>query len=195
MAITENQVWRMPFTREQIQAAQENVVPRVGVNGHWWRWNINTMQYEDAGATSGTEELVAWFNQSIQQAETYRDQAQTYSGYVVQYAQSASGSATQAKNAASASQASAETAASAAAKAQAEADRATVPALKGVYNLILPDRVTGEKYALIVENGAIQLLGVSDKLDATEDFSFVDRVTGVSFAVCIESGKLKLEEV
>lgn len=79
-------------------------------------------------------------------------------------------------------------------RAQAEADRATIPAVKGVYNVILSDRVNGQRYALIVENGVLKLLGTSDTLDATA-FTLVDSVTGVAYRPIVESGTLKLEEV
>lgn len=78
--------------------------------------------------------------------------------------------------------------------AQSYAEQASVPAVAGVYNVVLTDRVTAERYALIVENGGLKLLGVSDSLDATE-LTLIDNGTGVSYAVVIESGKLILEEV
>lgn len=81
-----------------------------------------------------------------------------------------------------------------ASKAQAEADRATVPAVSGVYNIILTDTVTQDRYALIVENGTIQLLGVSPTLEAT-DMTLVDSKTGISYALVIENGALFLQEV
>lgn len=78
--------------------------------------------------------------------------------------------------------------------AQAEADRATTPAAVGVYNYILQDRVTGDKYALLVENGTLALLGVSDSLDA-KDLQLIDTATGISYELITESGNLKLLEV
>lgn len=78
--------------------------------------------------------------------------------------------------------------------AQAEADRATTPAAVGVYNYILQDRVTGDKYALLVENGTLALLGVSNNLDA-KDLQLIDTATGVSYELITESGELKLLEV
>lgn len=79
-------------------------------------------------------------------------------------------------------------------RAQAEADRATVPAVEGVYNIILHDRVSGQRYTLIVENGMLRLLGVSNTLNATE-LSLVDSVTGAARTLIVESGILKLQEV
>lgn len=78
--------------------------------------------------------------------------------------------------------------------AQAEADRATTPAAVGVYNYILQDRVTGDKYALLVENGTLALLGVSNNLDA-KDLQLIDTATGISYELITESGNLKLLEV
>lgn len=79
-------------------------------------------------------------------------------------------------------------------RAQAEADRATVPAAVGVYNVILTDRVTGQRYALMVEDGILKLLGVSNTLNATE-FSLVDSVTGTARKLIVEDGILNLQEV
>lgn len=78
--------------------------------------------------------------------------------------------------------------------AQAEADRATVPVVEGVYNVVLQDRVTGERYALIVENGVLELLGVSDTLNAVT-LTLIDPATGTAYAVVVDSGKLAIEEV
>lgn len=79
-------------------------------------------------------------------------------------------------------------------RAQAEADRATVPAVAGVYNVILTDRVTAERYALIVEDGRLVLLGVSETLEATE-VNLIDNATGTAYAVAVEDGRIILEEV
>ena len=78
-------------------------------------------------------------------------------------------------------------------KAQAEADRATVPAVAGLYNLVLQDRDTGERYALIVEDSTLKLLGVSDTLDATRQ-QLIDTASGTAYELVVESGTLKLEE-
>ena len=74
------------------------------------------------------------------------------------------------------------------------AQEATVPAVEGVYNIILTDTVTADRYALIVENGTIKLLGVSNTLNATE-LNLVDSTTGTAYSLIVESGVLKLEEV
>lgn len=79
-------------------------------------------------------------------------------------------------------------------RAQAEADRATIPAVRGVYNVILADRVTGERYALIVEEGTLALLGVSETFEATE-MHLIDSATGTAYALVVEHGTLILEEV
>lgn len=79
-------------------------------------------------------------------------------------------------------------------RAQAEAERVTVPAAVGVYNMILTDRVTGGRYALLVENGKLALLSVSETLEAT-DMNLIDTATGTAYNVVVENGKLSLEEV
>ena len=79
-------------------------------------------------------------------------------------------------------------------RAQAEAERTSVPPVEGVYNVILSDRVTGERYALLVEDGRLALLGVSDDLDAA-DLLLVDRESGISYAVIVEGGRLKIEKM
>jgi len=79
-------------------------------------------------------------------------------------------------------------------RAQAEANRATIPAVSGVYNVILTDSVTGGRYALIVENGRLSLLGVSDTLDAT-NMNLIDSATGTAYELTVESGRLNLKEV
>ena len=82
----------------------------------------------------------------------------------------------------------------AASRAQAEAERVSVPAASGVYNVILTDRITNERYALLVENGALVILGVANDLEAT-DMKFIDNATGTAYAVAVESGRLILVEV
>ena len=79
-------------------------------------------------------------------------------------------------------------------QAQGYAQEATVPAVEGVYNIILTDTVTSDRYALIVENGTLKLLGVSNTLNATE-LNLVDSSTGTAYSLIVESGTLKLEEV
>ena len=77
---------------------------------------------------------------------------------------------------------------------QAEADRATIPAVDGVYNVILSDQVTLEKYALKVENGSFFVIGVSSSFKAT-DMTFVDQSTGLSYFLFVESGELFIKEI
>ena len=78
-------------------------------------------------------------------------------------------------------------------RAQAEAERAAVPPVEGVYNVILSDRATGERYALLVERGRLALLGVSDTLEATTPL-LIDQTDGKAYAVVVEAGRLKIEE-
>lgn len=79
-------------------------------------------------------------------------------------------------------------------RAQAEADRATIPALEGVYNVILADRVTNDRYALIVEDGRLVLLGVAKTFKAT-NMNFIDTATGTAYELIVESGRVNLKEV
>lgn len=81
-----------------------------------------------------------------------------------------------------------------AAKAQAEADRATVPAAEGAYNVILVDRATGAPYALMVEDGVLKLLGMKEGSYDPTEVMLVDGVTGIPYTLTVESGTLKMEE-
>lgn len=77
---------------------------------------------------------------------------------------------------------------------QGYAESASTPAVEGVYNVILADRVTGEKYALLAEGGRLTLLGVADTLEAT-DWTLIDPNTGIAYAVVVDEGRLGTEEV
>ena len=79
-------------------------------------------------------------------------------------------------------------------RAQAEAERVTVPAVAGVYNIILQDRVTDQRYALLIENGLICTLEVRNDLDATE-MLLVDNTTGTTYVLGVDAGNLYIEEV
>lgn len=79
-------------------------------------------------------------------------------------------------------------------RAQAEADRATVPAVAGIYNIIIPDRTTGEKYAVLFEGGKLYLLGVAATMQAT-DFVLVDSASGKNYRLGVENKLLIVEEV
>lgn len=76
---------------------------------------------------------------------------------------------------------------------QGYAEQASVPPVQGVYNIILTDRATDDKYALIVESGHLALLGVPNELDAT-NMTLIDRINGLSYGLVIESGRLFIEE-
>ena len=87
-----------------------------------------------------------------------------------------------------------EAAAKAAALAQGYAEQASVPAVAGVYNVVLQDRETKDRYALIVESGKLKLLGVASTVEATS-LTLIDPATGVTYEVAVDSGKLNLVEV
>ena len=78
--------------------------------------------------------------------------------------------------------------------AAAEANRATLPPVQGVYNIVLLDTVTGDKYTLIMEEGELKLLGVAASLDAAT-MSLIDVVTGIGYEMSVEDGTLTFKEV
>ena len=111
-----------------------------------------------------------------------------------QSASAASASATSAKTSADNAAQSAADAEESANRAQAEAERVTVPAAVGVYNVVLTDRVTNERYALIVQNGRLRLLGVSENLDSV-NVNIIDNSTGLTYELIVENGRLNTREV
>lgn len=145
--------------------------------------------YSDSASQSATTAQSA-----ADRAESARDSIVLDEQKMAQAVSDASASATSAKTSANNAAQSAADAEESANRAQAEAERVTVPAVAGVYNVVLTDRVTNERYALIVENGRLSLLGVSETLEAT-DMNLIDSATGTAYAVLVESGKLVLEEV
>ena len=70
----------------------------------------------------------------------------------------------------------------------------SAPPESGVYNTFLKDEVSGQMYALIVENGRLVLLGVSDEFEET-DATYIDTATGTAYELIVESGRLNLKEV
>ena len=79
-------------------------------------------------------------------------------------------------------------------RAQAEAERASVPAVEGVYNIILQDRTTNAKYAVIAENGVLTLLAVSTGV-VSQNVNVVDPDTGKVYQLYASGGSLAIEEV
>ena len=121
------------------------------------------------------------------QAEAARDLSLQYANDSAQFVEDA---ANYAENAAAES----ERAEKEANRARAEAESVRVPAAVGLYNVILEDRVTGDRYALLVEDGKLEILGVSNTLEATE-LNLIDSATGVAYELLVESGKITLQEV
>ena len=79
--------------------------------------------------------------------------------------------------------------------AQAQAESVTVPAAEGVYNVVLQDRaVMSDRYALIVENGVLKLLGVKNTVDAATP-TLIDTTSGTGWKLAVENGRLLIEEV
>ena len=69
-----------------------------------------------------------------------------------------------------------------------------MPAVAGIYNIIIPDRTTGEKYAVLFEGGKLYLLGVAATMQAT-DFVLVDSASGKNYRLGVENKLLIVEEV
>ena len=142
----------------------------------------------EAEGQRASAEVFRFENERIRQEnEALRQSVET--GYIAQaadYANRAASSASESEKLASAAEAQAN-------RAQAEADRATVPAIAGIYNIIIPDRNTGEKYAVLMEGGNIFLLGVSADMQAT-DMLLVDSISGKSYRLCVENKLLTIEE-
>lgn len=131
---------------------------------------------------------------AAERAEAARDSIVVDEEKLTQAVSSASESATSAKVSEDNAAASETAAIDAANRAQAEANRATIPAVSGVYNVIITDSVTNERYALIVENGRLAILGVADTLEATK-MNLIDSATGTAYELTVESGRLNLKEV
>ena len=138
---------------------------------------------------------------SAESAKTDADRAEAAMASIVLDEQKMAQAVENAENSAAAAETSAENAAESEAgaveamnRAQAYAEQASVPAVEGVYNVVLTDRETGERYALIVENGVLKMLGVSESLDSTS-LTLIDNATGVAYEVIAEGGILKLMEV
>lgn len=162
----------------------------------------NTAQNANVTAQNAAARAEAARDDIIDDAE----QAARDAAAASQSAQAASGSATQAADSAALSRSWAEggtgirvgedtdNAEYWANVAEAAAERVTAPPVVGVYNVILQDRGTGEKYALRVVNRHIQLLGVADDLNAME-LTLIDDVTGAKSWVYVENGRLGVEEI
>ena len=63
-----------------------------------------------------------------------------------------------------------------------------------ITNLILKDEQTSEKYSLVIENGKLNLLAVSNSAQEVP-YSIIDTQTGITYSLIIENGKLILQEV
>ena len=56
------------------------------------------------------------------------------------------------------------------------------------------DRITLQKYALLVEGKRLKILGVSDEFTETE-MTLIDVQTGLSYNVVVDNGEIGIEEV
>lgn len=175
-----------PSQAEQLQAEIDSIKTTI----------VNAGISERNAAASAAAAL-----ESKNGAVSARDLSQAYLQQSIQYytrtegsAARAAESALQAEQRAKEAQDEAREAETQANRAQAEADRATVPAVAGIYNIIIPDRTTGEKYAVLFEGGKLYLLGVASTMQAT-DFVLVDSASGKNYRLGVENKLLIVEEV
>lgn len=203
------------YSWDQIEKTISNLPPKP-INGYWHRWDIATSQWVNTGEAADTASAAAEAKASADAASNSALQAKTA-------AQSAATEAaeTAAKEAATETAAKIEAAMRGytdeaesyahggtgtrtgedtdnaeywASVAMQQADRASVPPVEGVYNLVVTDRITGEKYAIIVADGRLTLLACSANAD-TANLQLVDVDTGIAYALTAESGRIVLEEV
>lgn len=172
---TDNAKYYARLTRDDAQQAQEDA-------------------QEAAQAAQTAQQAAGTATASAQSAVQSQNSAAGYASSAGQSAQSAAESAQEASGSAQAAEDHAQSAEYYAGLSQAAAEGIAIPAVEGVYNLILSDRVTGDQYALIVESGVLKLLGVSGGLTATE-LELPDLATGTGYALVVEDGTLKLQEV
>lgn len=172
---TDNAKYYARLTRDDAQQAQEDA-------------------QEAAQAAQTAQQAAGTATASAQSAVQSQNSAAGYASSAGQSAQSAAESAQEASGSAQAAEDHAQSAEYYAGLSQAAAEGIAIPAVEGVYNVILSDRVTGDQYALIVESGILKLLGVSGGLTATE-LELPDLTTGTGYALVVEDGTLKLQEV
>lgn len=172
---TDNAKYYARLTRDDAQQAQEDA-------------------QEAAQAAQTAQQAAGTATASAQSAAESQHSAAGYASSAGQSAQSAAESAQEASGSAQAAEDHAQSAEYYADLSQAAAEGIAIPAVEGVYNVILSDRVTGDQYALIVESGILKLLGVSGGLTATE-LELPDLTTGKGYALVVEDGTLKLQEV
>ena len=172
---TDNAKYYARLTRDDAQQAQEDA-------------------QEAAQAAQTAQQAAGTATASAQSAAESQHSAAGYASSAGQSAQSAAESAQEASGSAQAAEDHAQSAEYYAGLSQAAAEGIAIPAVEGVYNVILSDRVTGDQYALIVESGVLKLLGVSGGLTATE-LELPDLTTGTGYALVVEDGTLKLQEV
>ena len=175
-----------PTQAEQLQAEIDEIKDTI----------VNAAASERNAAASAAAAL-----ESKNSAVSARDLSQAYLQQSIRYYARTEGSAAKAEEAAlqaaqraDKARAEAQEAEAQANRAQAEADRATVPAAAGIYNIIIPDRTTGEKYAVLFEGGKLYLLGVASTMQATE-FVLVDSASGKNYRLGVENKLLIVEEV
>lgn len=172
---TDNAKYYARLTRDDAQQAQEDA-------------------QEAAQAAQTAQQAAGTATASAQSAAESQHSAAGYASSAGQSAQSAAESAQEASGSAQAAEDHAQSAEYYADLSQAAAEGIAIPAVEGVYNVILSDRVTEDQYALIVESGVLKLLGVSGGLTATE-LELPDLTTGKGYALVVEDGTLKLQEV
>lgn len=195
--------------------------PYIGANGNFYVYSISAETFVDSGWPSRGEpgksayEAAQDGGYTATEAEFNTELAAlpTYATDAADSANAASGSATAAAGSASSASGSATLAESWAVGgtntrsgedtnnaeywsnvAMSEADRATIPPVAGIYNVVVSDRITGDKYAVVVVNGRLTLLACSANTD-TANLELVDVNTGITYTLTAESGRIVLEEV
>ena len=196
--------------------------PYIGANGNWYVYNTNTGTFVDSGLPSRGETGKTAYESAQDGGYTGTEaEFNTELAALPTYATNAANSATNASGSATAAAGSANSASGSATLseswaiggtntrsgentnnskyycelAEAAAEQASVPPVEGVYNIILADRlVSGAKYAMVVYNGRLKLVGVSSAVDAT-DVSVVDPVSGTTHLLAASNGRLIMEEV
>lgn len=77
--------------------------------------------------------------------------------------------------------------------AEAAAEGVLPPAAVTLYNVILQDRSTGQKYALQVDDGRLRLLGIRSDIEATTP-QIIDIATGLPYNLAVDNGVILIEE-
>lgn len=192
MAIPDNAVWRMPFTREQIQKAQENVIPTLDSNGRWLRWDIQTMQWTDTGWDSVNTGLLSNIIHYSELAGGYASSAETSASAAGGYAASAKTYMDSAANSAAAAKGYAESASASASSAAGSASAASQSAAAAKTNAEAAAKEAADTaYNLLYQNVLEEL----QEIKAVYSVILIDLASGIKYAMTLNDGHLVLEAV